>query len=62
MGAKGLVLNHNTIAWKQTLVYFRSAVKEGLDPSDVLGSGQDPGQENLFPQPGCDPRTSSCGH
>lgn len=60
MGAKGLVLNHTTIAWKHTMVCLRSVVKEGLDPSDMLGSGQDPGQENLFSQPGCDHKTSSC--
>lgn len=62
MGAKGLVLNHTTVAWKQTVGYFRSVVKKGFDPSNMLGSGQDPGQENVFPQPGCDHKTSSCGH
>lgn len=62
MGAKGVVLNHIMIVWKQTLVYFRRVVKEALDPSNMLGSGQDPGQENLFPQPGCDHNSSSCEH
>lgn len=60
MGAKGLVLNHSTIAWKPTSVYFRGAVKETLSPSDMLSSGQAPGQESLFTQPGCDHKASSC--
>jgi len=60
MGAKGLVLNHSMIAWKQTPVYFRGFVKQALSLSDMLSSGQALGQESLFSQPGRDHKLSSC--
>lgn len=40
MGAKGLVLNHSTIAWEQTSVYFRGVAKEALPPPTRSAQGK----------------------
>lgn len=54
MGAKGLVLNHSTIAWKQISLCFRGIAEDALSLSTVVGSWPALGQASLFPQPGCD--------